>query len=76
MRAASGTSAASTATPPPQSVCDDICGTAEAAALLGLCPRQAQKLAPRIGGTLVSGRWVLSRQAVMTYMQQRRDRDV
>jgi hypothetical protein len=43
----------------------------EAAELLGLSLRQTRRLAPKLGGDRVSGRWLLDRQAVNEHMEGR-----
>ena len=44
--------------------------TTEAAALLGCSTRTATRLAPKLGGRLVGGRWLLDRQAVTEYVRK------
>lgn len=43
--------------------------TTEAAALLGCSTRTATRLAPKLGGRLVGGRWLLDRQAVTEHKE-------
>lgn len=43
--------------------------TTEAAALLGCSTRTATRLAPKLGGRLVGGRWLLDRQAVTEHTE-------
>ncbi len=46
-----------------------------AAGLLGCSTRQARRLAPRLGGRLVGGRWLVDRLAVAEHIEGgRRDR--
>lgn len=42
---------------------------AEAAAELGLCDRQTRRLAPRLGGQKISGRWFFDRSAVREHIE-------
>lgn len=41
----------------------------EAAPLLGLSRRQTRRLAPKLGGRLIAGRWLLDEQAVQEHLQ-------
>ena len=41
------------------------------AAALGVSDRQARRLAPRVGGQLVAGRWLVNRQAVLEHRDGR-----
>lgn len=43
--------------------------SAEAAEVLGLSPRQARRLAPKLGGQLVAGRWLVDRDALLEHRQ-------
>ncbi|WP_373199840.1 helix-turn-helix domain-containing protein [Mycobacterium marinum] len=45
---------------------------AEAAEALGLSKRQTQRLAPRLGGRLIGGRWLLDEQAVREHLEGRK----
>lgn len=52
---------------------DDLIGTAEAAALLGLSQRQVQRLQNDLGGVRPSGRLVFVRRQVVEYADARRE---
>lgn len=41
----------------------------QAAAMLGRSKRQTQRLAPRLGGRIVAGRWLLDEQAVRQHLE-------
>ncbi|MFX1757245.1 helix-turn-helix domain-containing protein [Rhodococcus sp. As11] len=43
--------------------------TEEAARMLGISDRQARRLAPRLGGRLTGGRWLLDRRAVTEHQE-------
>ena len=45
---------------------------AEASTRLGVSPRQARRLAPRLGGRRVGGRWLLDEQAIAEHIEGRR----
>ncbi len=47
----------------------DLLSVSAAAELLGCSNRTVRRLAPKLGGKLVSGRWVLSRQAVAEHIE-------
>lgn len=51
---------------PPQSYVDDppTVTVAEAARRLGLSERQTRRLAPRLGGRIIAGRWLLDAIAI------------
>ena len=49
----------------------DAMTTTEAAAQLGCSARQARRLAPRLGGQLVGGRWLVDRVAVSEHIEGR-----
>ncbi|KLL95861.1 hypothetical protein NJ76_21765 [Rhodococcus sp. IITR03] len=56
----------------PEPILDaDNITTEEAANMLGISNRQARRLAPQLGGRLISGRWTLDRRAVTDYLQNR-----
>ncbi|WP_213575412.1 hypothetical protein [Rhodococcus sp. USK13] len=42
----------------------------EAAKMLGLSTRQTRRLAPRLGGQQVAGRWLLDRQSILEHRNQ------
>lgn len=44
----------------------------EAATRLGLSDRQARRLAPRLGGRKIAGRWLIDEQALMDQIEGRR----
>lgn len=52
---------------------DDLIGTAEAAALLGLTQRQVQRLKNDLGGAQLSGRFIFARRQVVEYAEARRE---
>ncbi|KAA1243112.1 helix-turn-helix domain-containing protein [Mycobacterium simiae] len=41
----------------------------QAAAALGLSRRQTQRLAPRLGGRLIGGRWLVDEQALREHLE-------
>lgn len=41
----------------------------DAAARLGLSPRQVRRLAPKLGGRIIGGRWLLDEQAIREHLQ-------
>lgn len=43
--------------------------TQEAARLLGCSQREARRKAPKLGGSLAGGRWLLDRQAVIEHIE-------
>lgn len=45
---------------------------AEAAARLGLTDRQVRRLAPKLGGRKLGGRWLIDEQALMEHIQGRK----
>ena len=49
----------------------DLVTTEQAAEVLGVSLRSARRLAPRLGGRLVGGRWLLDRQAVAEHLEGR-----
>jgi len=44
-----------------------VIGTVEVAAMMGIPPRQVRRRADKLGGTLVAGRWLFSRETVAEY---------
>jgi len=53
----------------------DWLSTTDVAELLGVTVRHAQRLAPELGGFVVSGRWVSDRAAALAYKAFRENRD-
>jgi hypothetical protein len=51
---------------------NELISAREAATILELCKRQAQRLGPELGD-FVDGRWVFPRSAVEEYANGRRD---
>lgn len=47
----------------------DYMTTDEAAELLGISPRSVRRMASRLGGRLVGGRWLVDRQAVSEHLE-------
>lgn len=47
----------------------DVIDVTEAARLLDCSPRTARRLAPRLGGRLVGGRWVVDRFATLEHKE-------
>lgn len=45
---------------------------AEAVARLGICDRQVRRLAPRLGGRKIGGRWFVDEQALAEHLEMRR----
>lgn len=52
---------------------DHLIGSVEAAAILGISPRMAQRLATDLDGEKVSGRWTFRRSTVIEYAEGKRD---
>lgn len=48
---------------------------AEAAERLGVCERQVRRLAPRLGGRKIGGRWFVDEQMVADHIEERRSDD-
>jgi hypothetical protein len=46
---------------------DDL-STEEAATMLNCTPRQARRLAPKLGGRKIGGRWLLDRHAIAEHL--------
>lgn len=56
-----------------QSDVKDLISAREAAAILKLSKRQAQRLGPALGAEVVDGRWLFPRRAVEDYAKGRHD---
>jgi hypothetical protein len=41
----------------------------DAAALLGYSPRQTRRLAPKLGGRMIGGRWLLDQHAITEHLE-------
>ena len=56
-------------TPPAEPAQTETMTTVEAAQLLKCSERTARRLAPKLGGRNIGGRWLLDRQAVFEHLQ-------